>query len=133
MSFWAHIKYFTPDEFKCSHCGKEEMQKEFIVRMDMLRRRLGTPLSINSGYRCPDHPIEYEKRRQNPTALPGPHTTGRAADFSISGASAFEALYLAKLIGFSGIGIQQKGSGRYLHFDDLDAAQGRPRPWCWSY
>lgn len=129
MSFWTHIKYFTPDEFKCSHCGKEKMEKEFMVRLDMLRRRVGKPMKVNSGYRCPDHPIEKAK------SSPGPHTTGRAADIAIYGGDAAEALYLRKLIGFTGTGVKQHGpvSGRFLHIDDLPSADGRPRPWLWGY
>jgi hypothetical protein len=44
-----------------------------------------------------------------------------------------DAYRLAKLAfdhGFTGIGINQKGGGRFIHVDDLADA---PRPTIWSY
>jgi hypothetical protein len=36
-------------------------------------------------------------------------------------------------MGFTGIGIAQKGEGRYVHLDDLPSVEGQPRPTLWSY
>ena len=33
----------------------------------------------------------------------------------------------------SGIGVNQKGSSRFIHLDDLENSKGRPRPHIWSY
>jgi hypothetical protein len=40
-------------------------------------------------------------------------------------------LALAK--GFTGIGVQQKGGGRFIHLDNLPNGPGQPRPTVWSY
>ena len=34
---------------------------------------------------------------------------------------------------FKGIGIAQKGEGRFIHIDDIPNSPDRPRPWIWSY
>jgi hypothetical protein len=36
-------------------------------------------------------------------------------------------------MGFSGIGVSQKGDSRFIHLDDLEDSNERPRPWVWSY
>jgi uncharacterized protein YcbK (DUF882 family) len=78
-------------------------------------------MTITSGYRCPDNPIEKAK------ATPGMHSTGLACDVGVQGADAHELLRLAMHLGFAGIGVQQKGSKRFIHLD-LRAA-----PTVWSY
>ena len=47
----------------------------------------------------------------------------------------FRLVRLALLLGFTGIGIRQRGDNgrRYVHIDDLDQAPGIPRPLIWSY
>jgi hypothetical protein len=35
--------------------------------------------------------------------------------------------------GFTGIGVKQKGKGRFIHLDDIEDSGDRPRPWVWSY
>jgi hypothetical protein len=42
-------------------------------------------------------------------------------------------LKLALEAGFTGIGVAQKGSGRFMHLDDLLNDEGQPRPTIWSY
>lgn len=84
-------------------------------------------MKISSGYRCPKHPIEAAK----PT--PGAHASGMAADIALQGADAHRLLQLALELGFTGIGVQQKGSGRFLHLDTLPNSLATPRPTVWSY
>ncbi len=120
---------FTRDEFKC-HCGNcvNEIQDSFIDRMQKLRTLLGFPLSITSGYRCPAY-----NAKVSGTGLTGPHTKGRAADIAVSREQAFRLVSMASTLGFTGIGVSQKGNSRYIHLDDLPAASGQPRPTIWSY
>ena len=61
------------------------------------------------------------------------HTTGKAADIAVSREDAFHLLSLALSKGFTGIGVQQKGSGRFIHLDTIENSEGRPRPTVWSY
>ena len=57
-------KYFTEEEFKCSHTGKCDMDQDFIDRMNQLREQYGKPIKITSGYRDATHPIEARKKSQ---------------------------------------------------------------------
>jgi uncharacterized protein YcbK (DUF882 family) len=121
-------RYFTLDEFRCKHCGEVFMHPGFIQMLDDLRHEFGGPLFITSGYRCPEH-----NQRVSSTGPAGPHTSGKAADIGIRGGDARRLVGLAVQHGFTGIGVQQKGGGRFIHLDMLDDAPGQPRPWLWSY
>ena len=118
---WSLYPNFDEREFRCRHCGVSAMKPEFMGRLQALRTAYGKPMSISSGYRCPDHPIEKAK------AHPGMHATGLAADVAVSGAEAVAVLRLALAQGFTGIGVQQKGAGRFIHLDT------RAEPAIWSY
>ena len=111
---------------KCG-CNQEKMDVEFMARLTNLREKWGKPMVVSSAYRCQNHPVEARK------AKPGAHTLGRAVDIAVQGADARELLALAIDYGFTGIGVQQKGTGRFLHFDDLTAKDGFPRSTIWSY
>jgi len=45
----------------------------------------------------------------------------------VSRAQAHRLLVLACAAGFTGIGVAQKGNGRFIHLDDLQ--EGRPAVW----
>ncbi len=125
---WPNFSYA---ELRC-RCGKcdsdgTEMNVAFMNQVQRLRELYGKPLTITSPYRCPQHPVEARK------ATPGAHTLGCAVDIACSGAQAVEILRLAMTLPFTGIGIDQKGGGRFIHLDMAPAAAGRPRPTIWSY
>ena len=124
---WSAYPNFTKAEFDCKHSGKNEMQHSFMAKLQALRTAYGKPLRITSGYRDATHPIEARK------AKPGAHATGLAADIGVSHADAHELLRIAFELGFSGIGVKQKGSGRFIHLDTIEANQNQPRPHVWSY
>jgi zinc D-Ala-D-Ala carboxypeptidase len=121
---WSRYPNFKADEFKCSHCGDNEIKEELLDKLQALRSRYGKPMRITSGYRCPRHPIEAAK------SAPGPHSSGLACDVGVEGADAHKLLGLALDAGFKGIGVQQKGTGRFLH---LDLVNSPNRPTVWSY
>ncbi|WP_082095622.1 D-Ala-D-Ala carboxypeptidase family metallohydrolase [Photobacterium halotolerans] len=126
---WTHFK---PEEFacKCGHCGPESGLKMKPATMDKLqntRSDMGIPFVITSGYRCRRHPVEARK------SAPGAHNYGQAVDVSLSGEAALNLIGTAQLYGFTGIGVAQKGAGRFIHLDDMASGQNRPRPWIWSY
>lgn len=121
---WKTYPNFSADEFNCSHCGKNEMQANFMELLQALRSKYGKPMRITSGFRCAEHPIEAKK------AQPGAHASGCACDVGVEGADAHRLLTLALQLGFSGIGVQQKGSGRFIHLDTLTSGA---RPTVWSY
>ena len=124
-------KYFQLAEFTCRcGCGQTLIDQDFVAKLDWLREELNRPLIITSGYRCPKH-----NQAVSSSGPDGPHTTGQAADIKLYGLAAYNTMYLAKTIGFTGLGISQKGpqTSRYLHLDTLAGGPGRPRPWIWSY
>jgi uncharacterized protein YcbK (DUF882 family) len=97
------------------------MRPEFMERLQALRTDNGKPMLVTSVYRCPKHPVEASKSQ------PGMHSTGLAADIGVSGSEAIQVLRLAFDAGFRGVGVQQKGSGRFIHVDL------RETPTVWSY
>ncbi len=121
-------RYFTAAEFACHHCRQNLIDHQFVTELDELRHRYGAPLKVSSGYRCPDHNAKVSS-----TGRTGPHTTGRAVDLLVDRGNAYRLLKIALEMGFTGIGIQQKGSGRFLHLDNLPNIPGQPRPTLWSY
>jgi zinc D-Ala-D-Ala carboxypeptidase len=125
-------KYFKTEEFKCK-CGicdstGNEMNPIFISRLNDLREIVGFPLIVSSGYRCPKY-----NNKVSTTGEKGPHTTGKAVDFSVNGENAYHVLRTALEIGFSGVGIKQNGISRFIHLDILTEREGYPRPRVWSY
>lgn len=94
-------------------------------KLQAFRMQYGKPMRITSGYRCPEHPIEAKKDK------PGAHASGLACDVGVDGKQAYELMKHAFALGFTGIGVSQKGSGpRFIHLDMLEEA---PRPNIWSY
>ena len=90
--------------------------------LQSLRDKMG-PLSITSGVRCEKHNKEsggYPKSA---------HLQSIGADVRIYGPRALALVEHARRIGFSGIGIAQKGehAKRFIHLDIL------PRQALWSY
>ncbi len=122
------MRYFTEAEFSCKHCGQNRMDQAFLTMVDELRDRCGFALTITSGYRCPTHNAAVSS-----TGAAGPHTTGRAVDIGVSRHRAHDVLRHAMAMGFTGIGVQQKGASRFIHLDMLREPQHAPRPSVWSY
>lgn len=125
---WGEYNYFTRNEFTCRCCGQEHMKHEFLLLLDKVRLEYGRPLMVTSGYRCPDHNASVSS-----TGRTGPHTTGLAVDFGVSGGGAHELLTAAiQCNQFTGIGIHQCGPlhSRFIHLDILTT---QPRPWVWTY
>lgn len=118
---WANFKL---DEFACKHCGENKIDTKLVDALQELRERCGFALPVSSGYRCPVYNADVSTTGPN-----GPHTTGKAVDLAVDRAKAYRVLKEAMAMGFTGIGIQQKGNGRFIHLDLLD--EGRPT--IWSY
>lgn len=123
---WRH---FRMSEFVCRcGCGLNDIEDEFVDMLDELRARVGFPLQVSSGFRCPDH-----NERVSSTGRTGPHTTGWAADLLVARERAVTVLQEALYMDFTGFGLNQKGAVRFIHLDALSDAQGRPRPTIWTY
>lgn len=119
---------FSKEELAC-RCGCGMLpQQSFMDKVQKLRDLYRKPLPVHSAARCPAYNAQVSK-----TGTTGPHTTGRAIDLGVRGSDAHELLALAFIVGFGGIGVNQTGTGRFLHLDDLPDAPGCPRPTVWSY
>lgn len=126
---WSLYPNFSEDEFRCKcGCGQADMNPTFLGILQTIRTIVNEPLVVSSGYRCPEH-----NNRVSSTGRDGPHTTGRAVDLAVSHGLAHKVIAAALATGITGLGVNQKGRGRFLHLDDLPEALGRPRPTVWSY
>lgn len=121
-------KNFTPAEVACK-CGCGMLPDAgFMNKVQGLRDYVGSALKPTSGARCPAYNAKVSE-----TGATGPHTTGHAIDFETRGTEAYKVANAAFRLGFSGIGINQKGDSRFVHIDDLPNMPGCPRPRIWSY
>lgn len=113
------MKFFVKSEFDCQYTGENEMNPEFLDRLDSLREICGFPFVITSGYRSPDHPIEAAKE------TPGTHAQGIAADIAMTNsAPRYTLINYAFKQGFTGIGVADS----FIHLDIRDTV-----PVVWTY
>jgi len=47
--------HFKVNELSCRHCGRLFVSPVLLHMLEWLRAELSTPITICSGYRCPDH------------------------------------------------------------------------------
>jgi len=119
------VNYFTEKELSCPCCGVNGFSNMTKDRLNRLRKIAMLPMPVTSGYRCPEY-----NRKNGYTQT---HATGQAVDVACTHEQAYALMSLAIAHGFTGIGVKQKGKGRFLHLDDLEAGPWRPRPHVWSY
>jgi len=103
------LKFFSVEEFNCQETGENNMEIDFLAKLDELREVCAFPFKVNSGYRHPTkHPIEASKE------VPGTHAQGIAADISITnGGARYTIVQEAMKLGFSGIGVAKT----FVHLD----------------
>lgn len=134
-SEWPEDRWpnFSHAEMRCSQTGMCRLDDEFMDKLQKLRDAVGKPLTITSGYRSIDHSIEAAKIEDSKPA--GSHTTGKAVDVACERGFAYQVLFAAIKLGFTGIGVQQSGSRRFLHLDTVGVDDNFhvPRPALWSY
>lgn len=117
------MKHFHIREFDCSHTGTggDNMDPEFLERLDQLRGICGFPFRITSGWRDSSHPAEARKAEPGT----GTHCQGIAADIAVSnGFERMNIVHEALKLGFGGIGVA-KG---FVHIDDR-----KTTPVMWTY
>lgn len=95
--FWADIKYFDRDEFKCK-CGKYcngfpvEPKEKLVRAAEKVRNHFGVPVNLSSGVRCDTH-------NANVGGVSGSrHRLGKAMDFRVSGKKSSEVLAYVKTL-----------------------------------
>lgn len=123
--------YFAAAELrcKCGKCGSDgsEMDSTFMQHLVQLREQYAKPMALSSAYRCRRHPEEAKK------AEPGEHNMGQAVDVRVRGPEALQLLQLALNLGFTRIGISQKGNSRFIHLGRAPIGGRLPSPALWSY
>lgn len=103
------MKYFNISEFDCQETGENEMNSEFLMRVDLLREACGFPFVVTSGFRSKSHSIENRKEK------PGNHTKGIAVDIkATNGWHRRKIVDAAVSMGFKGIGVAKD----FIHVDD---------------
>lgn len=106
------FKYFSVDEFACKHTDKNEIDPDFVSKLDVLREVCGFPFTITSGYRDVTHPAEARKSKG------GVHTQGIAADIAVkNGLERAAIIKNAIELGFNGIGVARS----FIHVDTREA------------
>lgn len=109
--------HFSSTEFDCScnysTCAKTLISDSLIHMLEQLRTAVGTPIHINSGYRCERHnaKIGGEPHSQ--------HVLGKAADISRSDKALWsesERLFAEEVCKNGGLGLYSTPGGRYLFF-----------------
>jgi len=111
--------HFNEDEFRCRHCRQLPaggMAPALIAKLEQLRERVGKPLVIVSGYRCPEH------NRAVGGAPKSQHLLGTAADVSASDIGVDKLAEVAERVGFGGIGRYERQG--FVH---VDVRAGRAR------
>lgn len=96
--------HFDTSEFACHHCGRVSVSPSLVEHLERLRRILGRPIVIVSGWRCAEHnaAVGGAPRSQ--------HLYGRAADIPSGVATVPQAL----AAGFTGVGHRR---GWVVHVD----------------
>ena len=106
--------FFKPKEVACKGTGKLSINDRLIGKLDILRSRLGLPLSLSSVFRTPYYTA---KCGGAPRSM---HLFGLAADIQTVNKDRNLILELAKGLGFTGFGYYRT----FLHVD-----LGRKREW----
>ncbi len=119
--------YFSVDELKCTHTGEYFFDDDVLKILNAIRAEFG-PMIVTSGCRAPSHPIEAAKEAAGRPL--GAHCSGKAVDIGVSRDDAYRLIETALAHGCPRIGVNQKGSGRFIH---LDWDYTRPYPTIWSY
>lgn len=116
-------KYFSEQEFKrCSPaCSLQNMDQEFMNKLDKVREMAKIPLVLNSAYRN----VAWEKSKKR--SGKGDHPQGKGVDIRCNTSeNRFKILHAAIMVGFTRIGIGKT----YIHLGDGD---NLPSPVIWHY
>ena len=110
---------FSVSEMSCRcGCGLYEMDEEFMRLLQILRDEMQGPLRVRIGRRSDYHNDGVSAAKNKKNAV---YNLGQASNILISGERAMLLFEKARKVGFSGIGLSQKGnhSSRFLHLDTL--------------
>ena len=106
-----HIsEHFKLSEFQSGDTQEVKIDPGLVEKLEKLRKRIGQPLVINSGYRTKEHHVNiykdlYGDKWKEKIAWGSLHLKGIAGDIAkVKGLSIDEMAVLAQKAGFDGIG-----------------------------
>lgn len=117
---WGWFDHFVKNEFKCSCCGEENMDIELIKLLETMRKIVGFPIVINSGWRC-DKLNEIVGGKKTSS-----HLNGAAVDIKCTNSAERLAIINTALI----LGINRIGIGKTFIHLDIDQKKD---PCIWVY
>lgn len=105
------------------------MDEAFMQKLLQLRKQYGKAIALSSAYRSKEHNTSVGGAPQSP------HIYGKAVDILVYGTDAYRIVHLALQLGFTGIGVSQKGdpAKRFIHLDTMESSSSVLRPTIWSY
>jgi len=113
------VRYFKKVEFACSHCGKNNMDAQFLHMIDEARNVAGIPFKVNSGFRCKEHNKAVGGKEHSS------HLKGMAADISCTNSrDRMRIVNACLMVGFRRIGIAKT----FIHIDN-DLNKGSQVMW----
>ena len=116
--FWAEIKYWSREEFRCQCGGKycngfpAEPDEKLVRLADNVRGHFGRKGHRSSGLRCPTW-----NSMQKGSVPNSKHQLGKALDFRIEGKTADQVL--AYINTLSGVNYAYKIDSQHVHMDVL--------------
>ena len=99
---------FNEKELACKHCGEVIIVPQLVTLLQKIRDKVGKPITITSGYRCPTH------NRSIGGAVQSRHMQGQAADIVVKGLTPAQVAKIADGCGAGGIGTYKSG---FTHVD----------------
>lgn len=124
------ILYFKPQEIACRGTGLVMITPasiDALKRLDDLRRAMGHPLIVNSGYRSPQHNAAVGGAKAST------HMEGIAFDIGMSNVDPHRFEAEARKLGFTGIGLyppsKPTGAKNFIHIDTRKGTGWRGAQW----
>ena len=114
-------KNFKTAEFACPCCDAVKMDIDFVKTLQLLRDEYGSPMRINSGFRCEKH------NKKVGGSDSSSHLWGMASDISVTDSILrYRMIQCAQKIGIERIGIRRD----FIHFD---TDYKKRTPVIWTY
>ena len=131
MAADIELRYFKKDlsEFDSPDqpgSGKENMNMDFVKRLDQARSLAGIPFKITSGFRTKEYNLDLEKKGYH-TAKNSAHMEGLAADISTPDSrSRYKIIRSLMDVGFTRYGIGET----FIH---VDCSTTKSQDVVWDY
>ena len=108
--------YFKVEDFTCPCCGVAKADVRLLSALENLRSKIGRPILILSGYRCPAHNKDVHGSPKSQ------HMLGKAADVVVRGMASIDLAQAANSLEPFNLG----GIIVYKTFVHLDVRTNRP-------